>query len=326
MRTLFCAVVTLCFSTSADIARAQQTRLASGLESQRATGWHDGTLSFGISAGWLTGQSHERVFYEGDKISELIWDLNDAYILSGDLSIRLLPALKINVRGSFGGNIDSYMEDYDWLGLEYGITDWTDRSQHDDADLDDFARFDMNLQYDLLQTGWLTLGGLLGARFTTVQWSVYGGDYVYTSDAETAFRDVIGSFADDLLGITYEQSYATPYLGVVAPLSVGRLQLSGSLLASPFSFLNTSDDHWLRELTITADFSRTKFFGATAEASFILNPWSEMFLAATAERFEEATGDSTYDYYGYGTTFDLEDGAGADQETLEISIGWRVFN
>jgi omptin len=266
---IFCAVAALCLSTGVIVAQAE-TKLASGLiDEPQPLSWDSEILSLGLSAGWLTGRSHEYVYYQGEKISELIWDLNHAYVVSADLSMRLIPALKLNMRGSFGGHIDSYMEDYDWLALGYGVTDWTDRSQHDDTELDHFLRFDLNLQYDFLRTDVLTLGGLLGARFTDVQWSAYGGDYVYTSTPGTTFRDQNGSFDDDWLGITYEQSYTTPYVGVAGSLTLDRLRFSGALAANPISYLSTQDDHWLRDLTVTADFARTEYLGATAELSYL---------------------------------------------------------
>jgi omptin len=195
---VFCAVLALCLSTGVGVAQADKTRLASGpIDDPKPLSWDSETLSFALSAGWLTGQSHEYVYDGGQKLSELIWDLDHAYVINADLSIRLMPALKLNIRGSFGGHIDSYMEDYDWMSLDYGVTDWTHRSQHDDTELDRFAHFDLNLQYDFLRTDALTVGGLLGARFTGIQWSAYGGDYIYTSDPGSTFRDNVGSIDDD---------------------------------------------------------------------------------------------------------------------------------
>jgi outer membrane protease len=105
---IFCALVALCFSTGVNVAQAE-TKLASGLigESQPLS-WDSETLSLGLSAGWLTGRSHEYVYYQGEKLSELIWDVNHAYVVNADLSMRLMPALKLNMRGSVGGHIDSY--------------------------------------------------------------------------------------------------------------------------------------------------------------------------------------------------------------------------
>jgi hypothetical protein len=60
--------------------------------------------------------------------------------------------------------------------------------------------------------------------------------------------------------------------------------------------------------------------------SYLWNDYSQFFISATAERFKEAEADSTYDYYTYGLTFALDDGARADHENLQISVGYRVTN
>jgi outer membrane protease len=223
-----------CLILFMETAEAQQTRLASGLSDE--AGWQDDNLSFGLSGGWLTGRSHELVYEDGEKISELIWDLDHAFVLNADFSFRLLPALRLNAGASFGGHIDSYMEDYDWPGLDYGVTDWTDQSTHEDTELDYFTRVDLNLQYDFLRMPVLTLGGVLGARVTGIQWSAYGGDYVYTSDPATSFRDEIGSFTDGEIGITYEQAWLVPYLGIAASLDMGDLRISASAVGSPLAY------------------------------------------------------------------------------------------
>jgi outer membrane protease len=159
-----------------------------------------------------------------------------------------------------------------------------------------------------------------------VQWSAYGGSYIYTSDPSTTFRDEIGSIDDGELGITYEQNFVTPYLGVAGAVSYDRVSLRGAVLASPFSFIDTTDQHWLRALTITDDFEATGFFAAEAEASYRLNHYAQLFLNAAAERYTEAEGNSTYDYYGYGLSFDLDDGAGVEHENFQISLGFRISN
>jgi plasminogen activator len=143
MRASF-GMVFVCLILSVETAAAQQTRLASGLSGEEV-GWQDENLSFGLSGGWLTGQSHELVYWDGEKISELIWDIDHAFVLNADFSFRLMPALRLNAGASFGGHIDSYMEDYDWLGLDYGVTDWTHRSTHEDTELDYFTRIDFSL-------------------------------------------------------------------------------------------------------------------------------------------------------------------------------------
>jgi outer membrane protease len=223
MRKTALAVASVWLGFTASGATAQEIGLASGLDGyDESYTWENETLSFGVSGGWLTGQSHEFAHdAAGNKISELIWDMNHAYALNADLGIRLTPELRFNARGTWGGDIDSHMEDYDWLGLDYGQTDWTHRSIHEDTTLDHFARFDLNLQYDFLRGPAVVVGALLGGRFTGVQWKAHGGDFVYTTDPATTFRDDVFSISDDASVITYEQDWAVAYAGLAASINAG---------------------------------------------------------------------------------------------------------
>ncbi|HEY7749003.1 MAG TPA: omptin family outer membrane protease [Aestuariivirgaceae bacterium] len=309
------------------MGRAQAGELLAEHENQPGRlNWDSESLSLGLSAGWLTGRSHEFVYDGDDKISELIWELDDAFVVGVDLSVPLVPALTLNLRGWIGGHIEAYMEDYDWMALDYGVTDWTHLSQHDDTELDHFARIDASLQYDFLSNNILTIGGLAGLRLTEMQWSAYGGTFVYTSNPGTTFRDDKFTLGDDWLGITYRQTFTTPYLGVVGSLDLGRTKLTGTLLGSPFSYLSTEDEHWLRDLTISADFDPTIFWSAVAEVSYRWSDHWELFLNAAGERYVTAEGDSNYEYYSSEVSFDLEDGARADHHNLQVLFGFRVSN
>lgn len=326
MRGTAQAAALLCLGLSPPGVCAEEWRLASGLEDQEEVySWENETFSLGVSAGWLTGQSHEFAHdSSGNKISELIWDISHAFAINADFGIRMLPALKLNARGTWGGNIDSQMDDYDWLGLPYGQTDWTDHSSHDDTKLDRFARFDINLQYDFLQQQSLTFSGLAGARFTGVRFKAHGGDFLYTSDPEFEFRDVSGSFADDELVITYEQNWAVPYLGLAASLNSGSVRLTGSIIGSPLAYGSSDDDHWLRAVHFEEDFERTNFVAASAEAAYLFGGHYQVFLNANGERYFRTGADTTMT--GSEGNAELDDHGGADHENLQISLGFRVTN
>lgn len=329
MRKTALAAACLSFGLISSGALAQETRLASGLSGyEDPYSWHNETLAFGVSAGWLTGQSHEFVYDgSGNKDSELIWDMNHAYALNADLGIRLIPALKLNARGTWGGHIDNHMEDYDWMGRPYGQTDWTHQSVHDDTELDHFARFDINLQYDILQNRALVLSGLLGARVTGVQWSAYGGDYVYTTDPATTFRDDVDSFPDGTLGITYEQTWAVAYAGVSASINTPSWRATGSIIGSPLAYGRGDDDHWLRLLNFDDELDRTNFIAASAEMAYLFGGHYQLFLNANAERYFHTYGSTTLTDTSSGGSVNYSgDVAGADHENLQISLGFRVTN
>jgi outer membrane protease len=329
MRRTALAAASLWLSFTASSVAAQEIGLASGLDGyDESYSWENETLSFGVSGGWLTGQSHEFVYDgSGNKISELIWDMNHAYALNSDLGIRLTPELKLNASGTWGGDIDSHMEDYDWLGLDYGQTDWTHRSIHEDTKLDHFARFDLNLQYDFIRRPAVVVGALLGGRFTGVQWKAHGGDFVYTTDPSTTFRDDVFSLSDDILGITYEQSWAVAYAGLSAAVKTDSWRIAGTVVGSPLAFGSSDDDHWLRSLHFEDEFDRSSFVGASAEIAYLFNGHYQVFVSANGERFFHTYGDTTIKDTSTGGQANLDgDVSGGDHENLQVSVGFRVTN
>jgi outer membrane protease len=329
MRRTSQAAALLCIGLTASGAWAEERRLASGLaDHEEVSTWENETLSLGVSAGWLSGQSHEFVYDgSGNKVSELIWDMNHAFAFNADLGIQLIPALKLNAKGTWGIDIDSHMEDYDWMGLAYGQTEWTHRSIHEDTELDHFARFDINLQYDIVQTSDVVIGGLLGARFTGVQWSAYGGDFVYTTDPATTFRDDVFSLPDDTLGITYEQTWAVAYAGLLASIQTPSWRITGSVIGSPFALGQDDDEHWLRSLSFDDDFEPTYFAAASAEAAYLFGDHYQIFVNANAERYFKTEGDTEITDTSSGASVSLDgDVSGGDHENLQVSIGFRVTN
>jgi hypothetical protein len=77
MRRTALAAASLWLGFTASGAAAQEIGLASGLDGyDESYTWENETLSFGVSGGWLTGQSHEFAHYpSGEKLSELVWDI-----------------------------------------------------------------------------------------------------------------------------------------------------------------------------------------------------------------------------------------------------------
>jgi outer membrane protease len=85
-----------------------------------------------VSLGILNGESHEIVDrpegsdFAGTKLSELIWTLDNVYMIGAGISVRPITWLTLNFDGWNRINKDSAtMDDYDWIGSPYlGTSDW----------------------------------------------------------------------------------------------------------------------------------------------------------------------------------------------------------
>lgn len=209
-----------------------------------------GNLELNLGMGLLSGTAEEKAYdlYDGKKISQLNWDIKQATTLHLGLAYHPLEWLSFNVGGwtrVTGSN--SHMEDYDWLGDDGD--DWSDYSNHPDT------RLNQAWQAEVSATAWaikrddLALGVMAGYQRNQFAWESRGGSYIYSS--EEGYRDLYGKILEELKVISYQQTYDTPYVGLV-----GRYTLQDWTLESRFKYsqwvkAGDYDQHYLRDLTFT---------------------------------------------------------------------------
>jgi omptin len=310
------AILALACPSLAFAADQDAVREVYRVQDDRETVWMD------VGLGYMNAKSHERVFDEdtGRKVSKLIWNMDQAAIAQVDLGVRLKPDMAIKLRGTFGIDGDAGMRDYDWLD-ESSPDDWTDRSIHDDTRLDRYSRIDANFQWDFVNTRPATVGALVGVRVTDIQWSAYGGDFVY-SDA--AFRDTSGSFDDGARVITYNQNFVTPYLGLSAGYDQGDLALNATVIASVVAKGDGEDQHWERGLEFRDDLDLSTMFSIQGEAVYRFNRNYHIFANVEYERYADTKGTTDiFDLAGNMVGVTGNDSSGADHRSLTAVAGVR---
>lgn len=281
-------------------------------------------FSVGVEIGRMTGQSHEFVYSSGRKISELIWDVEGATTLGVMLKGRTVGGLETRLRGTFAVHDDSYMEDYDWLGPELGIPtyDWTHASYHEDTTLDHAFNLDAQFSKRVIGKGRPAGLNLLGGvRHNNIKWTARGGDYTYSTHAH---RDTVGTFPEGQDGISYEQSFTSPYVGVEANVDTGRFSAhAGALIGMPV-FSGAEDDHWMRALNFDDDTGGHYFLGLEAEAAFDVTESFGLTAGLRHERYSEGKGPSRgTDTFSGLSSFFGDDSAGASHEQTNITLGAR---
>ncbi|MFO7592639.1 MAG: omptin family outer membrane protease [Pseudomonadota bacterium] len=183
----------------------------------------DNKFELRLSSGVLNGESGEYVYdaygaytgIPGYKISELQWKLNDVYMLGIGATLPIGDRVDINLdywKNATEG--DGTMDDYDWL---YVGEDWSHWSHHEDTVVRDVTLFDLSADItfhrfkdrnaSLYQTA---LFGIVGYKQDHFDWQSSGGYGVYSVDS---FRDTYLTFPN-IPGISYEQTFKTPYIGL----------------------------------------------------------------------------------------------------------------
>lgn len=237
-------------------------------------------ISVTAGIGYMTDSAREMVYDtpSGDRISQLNWRIQNALVLRGTATLHLTDWLSASLGGWTKIDSNNLMDDYDWLVPPY--TQWSDHSHHPDTQLNKANQGDLSLAARLYnEDGW-SLSATAGYQWTGIKWSAYGGHYVYSV---FGFRDFIGDFTPGELGITYSQTFKTPYLGVAGTYDLDEdWQFSAALRGSPWVVAASDiDHHVLRELIFHDTSNKSRMIAVSAGAAYNINARAQ--IGATVE-------------------------------------------
>jgi outer membrane protease len=288
-----------------------------------------------LYGGYLKGQSREFVYdaATGHRISELIWSIDNAYVVGLSLALRPIERLKISVGGWIPVSSGNTMDDYDWLVT--GFDDWSDWSHHTDTKLHQAYMIDTRAAFTLAslkrkpdasnpwQIRHASLDLIGGYRWFKLDWTAYGGSYVYSSGG--GVRNVTGQFPDGQPVISYEQWWEAPFAGLGGRLSIDRWTLSTEVIGSLWGKGRDRDNHHLRTLLFEESFSNVGMLAVNVGINYDLTKHLAVFARFDYEKFFEGKGPTTATDYSTGavTTFG-GDAAGADFYTMLFSLGLKL--
>ena len=292
-----------------------------GASSGYATSDDTVRVNAGIGAMYLEG--NEKVLSGDYTVSHLIWQTLTP-VLRGSLAVDFGGGFTASVEGSIAGFGSSYMEDYDWLKGDDSFANLSHRSQHPDTQLDHYFTGAAALGYELVHDDSAVIRAHGGIKYTDVQWTAYGGTYVYSSAG--GFRDIAGSVPDGVAGITYRQQLPELFLGVDGEERYGNFRVGG-LLRGGVTFLGVAtDDHYLRipPLHFVDSLWMAPTFTAGVDVGFALGRNVELTLAARYDHIFEQRGDAKIYDANTDTLIGSSTGtAAAAMRSAEITAGLK---
>jgi plasminogen activator len=284
-----------------------------------------------LSAGRLNGVSGEFVYdafgadsgIPGYKLSELQWQLESVYLVGLGASITPNEWLRLNVdywTAPTDGN--GTMDDYDWL---YVGLDWSHWSHHDDTSVTEVGSLDLNGEFTLYDFGKkkTVITGLLGFKHDTLAWQSVGGYGIYSSTG--GYRDLFVTFPNTP-GISYEQTFYMPYIGV----GVRATTNNGSMpivLSASFRYSNQVhgegvDIHHLRDLRFEDSGDGGKWQAYDINIDFHLSKTLALNLGYAAQRYAEVKATTTMTDLASGDKFFFPgDAAGLDHRSNLLKMG-----
>lgn len=290
----------------------------------------------------LNGESKELVYYTsgaatGQKLSELIWTFDNTTMLGGGLSISPLSWLTLNADAWMAVHKDSAtMDDYDWLGASGGggndrPVDWDHWSHHEDTKVDKAYMLDISAEINTYQNDNFLLKGIVGFKRDFFKWKSSGGTYTYSrnplnSADAYAYRGYTGTITG--LGITYQQEFNTPYLGIGSVWNSGRWQLDGRVIASAWVDVKDKDIHHLRDLTFIEEFEKGKMIAIDLGGSYKLTNNLSLGASYHYQDYSTVKGTTTViNNLTNASTFHGGESAGASHKSHMVSASLKYkFN
>ena len=272
-----------------------------------------------VNHGFLQGVGNEYVYKDnqGTKLSELIWNLESVKLIGMGFTYGTERPYSINA--DFYANYmksTSDMDDYDWV---LPISDWTHWS-NSPTDINGVYKLDVNLQYKIPLNSFSLLF-LAGYKYDVYKWVASGGTYVYSDDDGSNFRGYKGNLPDTP-GISYNQFFTIPYIGVGASLGGDSFSIESKLLYSSAVSAKDEDTHHLRDLFFEDIFEEGTFIQVNLLGKYKL---TDSIGINGSYIYEEHLVNK-----GYTVTTDLTDGskdtsgygaAGIANKVSTISLG-----
>ncbi len=263
-----------------------------------------------ISIGMTNGTAFEHVFnFDGSNLSRLDWQYENNAMLMGGVSYRLFDWLSVGARGRLALSDESNMDDFDW-GIAFCPGGFC-HSISDKTYLTSSYAVDLHADASLWDIGFGTFGVTGGYMWDTSAWEAWGGIANYAS------------FTHEL-GISYQQWWEAPYVGVTLEGGVDRFTWSGRLYGTPFAMGNAEDTHHLRDLLFTEEYQSSSMYGISFALGFVVTDnvkfkfgydWQEWLLAEGSTWVtDQATGEVIYEPLNSG---------GASSSTETISAGFN---
>ena len=160
-----------------------------------------------------------------------------------------------------------------------------------------------------------------GLKYTDVQWSAYGGSYVYSTGG---FRDDAGAFPDGAPGITYRQQLPEAFIGVDGDQYYGNFRVGGLLRGGLTFAAVATDDHWMRDLRFYDYLNVAPTLALGADVGFALGPMAELVMAARYDQIFEQRGETrTYDTTTGNLAGISPDTGAGDLRSFELTAGIR---
>jgi outer membrane protease len=277
--------------------------------------WAPSGATAEYSIGLLNGKAQEFVYNpNGSVLSRLDWTMNNVAMLNADTSVRLLPWLMVGLKGSINIDGKGKLDDFDFdTGFCPPSTPGHDECHSNSpTKLRRATMLDVFGSANFYRAGGVTLSALAGYKSDDYRWQAFGGTANY------------GPLPPGL-GISYEQNWSAPYLGLAVAVTHGALTINGRIIGSAWANGDDKDNHHLRSLLFIDDFGTTKMVSGDVGLAYRVNQYLSLTADYRYQNWGTGKGGTTiHDLTGGPTVVIPGDPAGGNNVTQMVSLGMKV--
>lgn len=286
--------------------------------------------SLTISLDKVNGKADEIVYEGGKKLSHLEWDIKNLKMLSLGLDSQFFNGFGARVKFSNAINQgNGKMVDYDWVGDGYdgnlNHDNWTHRSISN-VKIKRAQQFDIAGTYSLYKD---ELKFNFGYKYDHFKWSDYGGSYIYSdTDEETdemiSFRTYTGTFNNEV-GITYEQTFKTPYIGLEYQKELFDKKVYANIFGNYSNLVSAEDEdiHHLRNIKFNEYFKNGKYYNLGTNIFGKIKENIYLGLGYEFVYYPENRGYAITQFLDTGKAYRSEDSAGIKNKFSKISLNLK---
>lgn len=283
----------------------------------------DGSVKLSGSSGLQYLQSTEMRYYtNGARASQLDWKSSNVLLNSAKVQATI-DGWVLRASGSVGTGGNGHMVDRDWIApfsTNDSDSDWSHRSISPNTKLDHFYQAGLEFGQVVYDANGAKIDITAGYKLTDVQWTAWGGSYIYSVNS---FRDVTGDFGS-VKGITFRQHLPVAYIGVNGSQNYGAWTFGGKIQLGGTVNAFTVDDHWLRNLHAT---ERYRFSTALALAGSAQYNFSDHFSAFASANFDgvfRIKSNVNINDQMKNVTYKFTDQSGGDFMSAGVAVGLKA--
>ncbi len=275
-------------------------------------------IELSASIGILSGEAREYVYdsANGRTVSRLDWDFDNVPTFTAGAAWQASDWFRFQLKGSTNLATNSKMSDYDWnIGgcPPDGMGGDFCESFHPGTRLVSAYMLDASVRFHDLTLAGFAIAPVAGFKWDYYSWRAYNGVSNYAADFNSG------------LGISYEQWWSTPYLGLEVSRTFGKLDLKARGIFSDWGDGRDRDHHHMRSILFKETFDNVRVYGADIGARYALTDRVGVTLDYSFSSWQLTKGPATINDLASGTIdHDPGDAAGASNATHLVSLGVSI--